>query len=137
MCQKLRSEYGESVGDSNNEVGAKVRFDGGVFRHGDVQHVFHKGDRGNANRLALMKILWSNRRRTKGTTTVKAGEKMQRAHMAARLNIAEDASSFGRDASAKRKLKNLINGINRELKSKNMPVKIDTVGGIQLVVKEK
>jgi hypothetical protein len=134
----LREARGENIRDEIDDAKLKIIFDQtkGILRYGHVQHNFQKGNADKKERLALMRLLWKKRQHAKGKTTIN-GEKMQRSYVAVLLGLAEDASNFNRDPKAKMRLKNLINGINRELRAKKIPAKINGQDGIQLIVKEK
>src|SRR3989344_2875469 len=139
VLKKLKQQLdGKDEGAAGNTSGSKVRFNAlnAVIIYGDVRHAFHKGDRDDAMRLKLFKLLWEHRQVKKNGNVKTKGEMMQAGYLAAQTGISFDASSFARNNKAKEALKGLIKNTRRVLKDKNIPIKIVRKNGVLLVVEE-
>lgn len=117
----------------------KVRFDSqnGVVRYGDEVLKFQKGLRGERPRLLLFKKLWPEKKHIKSGVIKALGKLTPPEMLAVQLDIVSDSHTFNQNQQVKDRFFDLIKGINRALKSKNIPAKIERVNGIQLVVIEK
>lgn len=118
---------------------SKVRFDSqsGIVKFKDNWLKFHKGDRGEKPRLLLFKKLWPERKCIKNGEIKTKGRLSPADMLAVQLNIVGDAYTFNQGQRAKNILFGLVKGINRELKKKDIPAKIERKNGVQLVITEK
>lgn len=118
---------------------SKVRFDSlnGVLRYEDEIVKFHRGERGNKPRLALFKELWEPKKYIKNGKIKAKGEAFPPEALAVRLDIVDGASDFQRNKQKQEHFFGLIKGINRQLRDKNIPARIERNNGIQLVITEK
>ena len=140
LSENIEKVVSDGKAYSIAEVGQKVRFDAlnAVVRYGDIQHAFHKGERDDAVRLKLFKLLWGKRQVRKNRKVKTKGEMVQAGYLAAQIGISFDASSFARNNNnAKEALKGLIKNTRRVLKDKNIPIRIIRKNGVLLVVEER
>ncbi|MDP3697880.1 MAG: hypothetical protein Q8R55_07835 [Candidatus Taylorbacteria bacterium] len=122
-----------------SDVGQKTRFNPqtGVISFGDIIHKFQRGTRGEKDRILLFKKLWDERRYVKNGVEKVKGKTHPPEFLAVQLNITENATTFSRNKIAKNRFFGIIKGINRILKDKRFPAKIERKNGIQLVIIEK
>lgn len=117
----------------------KTSFNGqtGVVSFGDAIHKFHRGTRGDKKRISLFKKLWDEKKYFKNGIEKTKGKTLTPEFLAVQLNITQNATTFSRNKTATNRFFGLIKGINRTLKDKGFPAKIERQGGIQLVIIEK
>lgn len=141
---KSLKEYVEN--ESNHAVSSvqviqdsKVRFDplNGVIRYGDEMLRFHRGEKGDKPRLALLKDLWKLKKHIKNGKIKAEGRPFPPEALAVRLNITSEVSAFQRNPQTQDRFYGFIKGINRELRDKSIPMRIERNNGIQIVITEK
>ncbi len=125
--------------DQPSIIAQKTKFDSmtGVLAHKNTLHKFQRGTRGDKTRLLLFRKLWNERRYIKNGMVKRKGKPLMPEFLAVQLNITSDAQTFNRNKKAKDNLFNLIKGINRILRNKGFPAKIERQNAIQLVITEK
>lgn len=109
----------------------------GVIIFGDIIHKFQRGMRGEKDRILLFKKLWDEKRYIKNGVNKIVGKPLPPEFLAVQLNITENATTFNRNTKAKNRFFGIIKGINRILKDKGFPAKIERQNGIQFVITEK
>jgi hypothetical protein len=99
-------------------------------------HSFQRGQDGNMDRFSLFKILWEDRKKIKNGITTRQGDTNSIDYLASGIGFIGDPSDL---INKKRQdFIEILRGINRCLKKKKMPLKIDfdDKTAVQLVVSE-
>jgi len=139
LCQILLPSNFDEIYKSiieEEKVNTKVKFEGGIVTYGNRRHEFHQGlnlSGDQRRRLELFQNLWDNRKHKKAH---KEGKSLQSGYLAVQLNIVTERSSFDRNKEKSGQFFNLIKGINRSMREKNIPVTIIGRSVIQLIVNE-
>lgn len=118
---------------------SKIKFDpqNGRIMYKNEMVKFHRGPRGEAPRLLLFKKLWPDKKCFKNGTVKTKGRLSPPEMLAVQLGVAGDSFSFSGNKNAQEKFRGYIKGINRALREKNIPAKIEQNNGVQLVITEK
>jgi len=106
----------------------RMKFDSqnGVIRCGEIRpHSFHRGSRGEKPLLKLFRKLWDERRHVINGVERKKGESFSPEALVAQIEV------------TKEKLNSMIKSINRMLKTRKFPAKIERKNGILLISIEK
>ncbi|OGN14512.1 MAG: hypothetical protein A3G02_00395 [Candidatus Yanofskybacteria bacterium RIFCSPLOWO2_12_FULL_44_13b] len=138
LLSKIEAEE-KSEPIANDNIKQKMSFNRqtGIIGFGDIIHKFQRGTRGEKDRILLFKKLWDERRYIKNGVEKVKGKTHPPEFLAVQLNITENATTFSRNETAKNRFFGIIKGINRILKDKGFPAKIERKNGIQLVIIEK
>lgn len=104
----------------------------GVLRYGSTFHTFHNRKREDALRLELFKELWGNRKVIEDRTQKEKGLALPPATLALRINLIDSAQKF--PPSDEAAFYSCLKGIQRFLRDKKFPARIERKNGIQLVI---
>lgn len=117
ICQSV---FGVSINTKAQQKG-RVHFDGRVLKYNNLLYSFQTRSGDGSLSLRIFKELWN-----KGTA-------MQSGQLAVLSGLIVNASAFEKNKEKKTKLKNIIKSINKNLKLKGIPARINYRSGTVLL----
>ena len=104
-----------------------------ILNYGNDRHSFQKERLHVKNkRFFIFKTLWENRRHRHGNKVVE-GKRLPYGFLAVQGGVSDSVGVFERSQKHKEELKNIIKGINKDFKDKDIPLKIESGNGAQLI----
>ena len=128
LLKQIRELVADRFIEGKQETGTqRLRWDAqnGILRYGDIAHSFQRGKRDTAPRFKFFRALWEERQHQGRNAQAKKGTRFSIKAWADKMEITETA------------IESMTKDVNRILREKKFPAKIERDNGLLLIVVEK